>query len=520
MNSASELSFSVKAKDATVEASMSLRARYILGCFHERHVPLTPDLAEALAALETARRPSSDRHWGAAFEAMGQTLGMAGRFGHSQALMKAPANFHTQIAEPLLRRAAAGLGAIVLLGTADWYPDSGGRRDYATYCRQIEARLGQLMQDPGLMGAGFWAAAGLALLMGARGRTTVGGVLPDPERAKLLYGVEPAFPPQIRREFRDLKPRSRSDRDRSGIRPREGGVQGVIQTTRVEDFGDAALSEFLQPRAVLLNKLLHEGYLVRHRPPKRRPRRDVLAVAVCSDGLGGGRHGPLCAAAWADAALRGQIMLNAVALDQSDLVFMELHGREARLAHLDIETAAPLPAIHPLKLTGDPRRLALTRSGLAEPLVNRYGSLLPEEPSGNGHPNLPVPHHDLRDALTILRRARAGKDDLDPDQYGIRLVVDCVTGAGEALDFNTARLKRVHELGYANPHAIRYARIFLPDDLRPGAGLLWQHGTDGQEEDRAEIAGAEDDPGPLEQLFGMLSMWMLQSLREVLDGAT
>jgi len=496
------------------QTRQSDRARHLLACFHERHVPLTPRLAEALAGLEAARRPSAAQVWGAAFTPMGQVLGMPGRFGHSPAVIKDAALFHTRVAEPLLRRAASMVGRVVLLGPATWTAD-GTAPDYDGYCRRIEALMTRLLHEPEEMGEGFWAAAGLALMASARslpGRLC--DAMPEPMRARLLFSLDPAFPPEGRNTFRDRRPKSRSDRDRSGTRPKEGGVKGVTQTTRVEDFGDAALSEYMQPREILMNKLLHEGYLMRHRPPKRTPRRDLLVMAVHHDGGARPDIGALFAGAFADAALRGQILLTAMNMMQSDLVFAGIAGGQARLAHHDIETAPPLPTINPLSLSGDPRRLALTRSGLAGPLADRRLAALPRPTEGDA-----TAPQDLRAALEHLRHASPARADLDPDLYASRLVIECLTQdapEGER-DFLSARSVLSHELGYGQADAIRLARITLPARIAAGETLVWQHGKTGTE--RQEVTVPEEDETALNQVFGALSLWMLQSMREVLDDA-
>lgn len=491
------------------------RAHYLLSCFHERHVPLTPTLARALAGIETARRPSAHLPWGGVFAPMGKVLGMAGRFGHSPAVMADPGLFHTQVAEPLLRRAGSVIGSVVLLGPANWSPLPAGAPDYASYCRRIETALAQLILDPAEMGEGFWAGAGLTLLSAARGkartRTRPGcDAPPDPRIAKLIFALDPAFAVATQRDFRDPHPKSRSERDRAGTRPKEGGVKGVIQTTRFEDFGDAALSEFMQPRAVQMNKLMHEGYLMRHRPPKRTPRRDLLVMVVRpQSGLTAGDNDALYAAAWADSALRSQILLDAMAMRHSDLVFAGLFGGQARLAHHDVETAPPLPAIHPLALAGVPRRLALTRSGLAKPLMARTGADLPRK---NADPDTPLP--ELRAALDLLRR---GRTDLDPDLYARRLVIECLTDTDPEAAREVAQARSVWaaSLGYAAPGAIRLARIMLPARLTAGAMASWSHGPRGDVQDKLTIP--EDDDSALAQVFGAVSLWMLQTIREALD---
>ena len=54
--------------------------------FHERHLPLTPGLAAALARLMQARRPDAERPWGNGFRLFGRFGGRNGRFLHQSRL--------------------------------------------------------------------------------------------------------------------------------------------------------------------------------------------------------------------------------------------------------------------------------------------------------------------------------------------------------------------------------------------------------------------------------------------------
>jgi hypothetical protein len=388
-------------EDALRGAQAGPRARALLAAFHERHLPLTPRLALGLALLEGGGRPLAAPHWGAAFARMGEVLGMPGEVGQGAFWAAAADLFPEAVAEPVLRRAAAAVGLVMLFGAAGLGPVQDAPDAWAL---RIEAAVGRLLGDTAAMGRGFWIDAGIALhgraIQRLRARGTVplppgGGlpVRPDPVLARLLLDLDPEFPPDAAPRRREVRALVRSETLRAGQRPREGGVEGIRLTRQPEDFADATLSELVLPHDVVVVKLLEEGFLVRHRPPLREPRRDLLVLGLTDAREPGPEGRALAKAGWADAVLRLQLILARMGRIACDFACAEALEGGVRAAALG--PPAPLPAgVDPMRLAGDARRRLVMRSGLLPGLVDRQAPL----------PPAPLPQ-DPAACLAVLERA-------------------------------------------------------------------------------------------------------------------
>ncbi len=310
-------------------------AAHLRASFAQRHVALPAGMADGLARFLAARQPLLDPFWGRAFTCMARALDVSGAVV-SQSLVKGVLDrFLVVVAEPVLRRAAQAAGMLPLAAAAAPAVDARWDGAEAAIRRQAEAALA----DPQVMGRPFWVHAALdihlAALRAARQRTRHGappapGPETDPALAALVFLHPPRFDEAQLRERHRRRARQVSAHRRAGVRPKEGGVAGIRQSHSFEDLPDSLFSELIQPRALLANKLLHEGLLVRHRPPRRNPRRDLLAVTALLADPGDGM-GLLAKAAWADAAIRLRVALHQMGLGNSDLVWAPAAGAAAHL---------------------------------------------------------------------------------------------------------------------------------------------------------------------------------------------
>jgi len=350
------------------------RAAALMAAFAERHVPLPPKLARALAALEEAPVPAASPVWGQAFLRAGEAVGMARVIGGTQFWAGAVAAFRKVVAEPVLRRAAVACGTAQLCGEADLAAGEGAlETDWAA---RFEVEVARLLTDGDRMGQGFWAETavrlhGAALLQAERRAGQIGRqlgrpqVMPEQEPllCRLMFEAEPDFPESFRLRRRRQRSRSVSDRKRSGIRPKEGGVAGIRVTTQLEDLPDAMLSELILPPELIANRLLHEGVLVRHRPPFRQPKRDLLSFCLC-DRQARDPASAVAKAAWADAAIRLQIWLAQAGLAKSDLIWAEQVPIGLNADVIRVETAPEQKRLDPTRMEGLFRRRRLFEAGL------------------------------------------------------------------------------------------------------------------------------------------------------------
>lgn len=373
----------IGAADARTADAVPAAARHLREAFAERHVPLPLSLARSLAQMMPERQPAHAPFWGRAFARMAQALDVTGA-SSSQAMIRSVMDrFLLVVAEPILRRAARMAGVLPLSGTgADPHDARGWPLPWQEAEARVIAHADSALADVAVMGAAFWVHAALdlhlAALIETRARARVGGspgtgydagpgrqassnTECDPQFAALVFLHPPRFDPRQRDEALRRKGKSLSAWRRSGIRPKEGGVAGIRQSRSPEDLPDSLFSELILPRTLLVNKLLHEGLLVRHRPPRREPRRDLLALTL-SQALPEDGMGLLVKAAWADAAIRLRVALHQIGLGNSDLVWSETAERPAAMSCVVDEPGVDL--LPPLSIDGKVRADMLLRTGL------------------------------------------------------------------------------------------------------------------------------------------------------------
>lgn len=528
--------------DARPSTAISGRARTLLEAFAERHVALTPRLATALADLEAAQTPAEEAVWGRAFRHAGQSVGQADIVGRTRFWRHAVRDFHCLVAEPVLRRAMTQVPALALVGAAD-LPRRQDRASAGDWMVTYEAVVDDLLDGFDAMGRGFWietavrlqaAAWASAQSRGASGRRRAAlfGSHPeiDPVTCRSLYEIDPVFPDAFQLKTRELKALQKSERKRGGIRPKEGGVSGIRTSTVLDDLPDGLVSEFLLPRQLVLDRLLHEGLLVRHRPPFRQPKRDVLVMGL-TDRRADGPGGAILKAAWADAAIRLQILMSRIGLPQSDLIWAEARATGLAADVLRVEDlSGGGTGLDPMLLRGAHRAARLYGSGLMPGFLDTLGASDPIPDDALAYPDL-VPHlarAGLR-RLRLRRRIAGGHlgpgEDIDhrPSDYARRLVFVVLPAGSETAraadtDWTTVRtrlaatLTRVteehtHVVALVPPASVRRAQPFAAfGDMLPGGRVEHAAPADGS----AENAMAE--------LAGGLSAAMMTAVMGVLDG--
>ena len=302
---------------------------------HERHIGISPDLARELASVS---RGSGGSVWDAALDQMSAVL-VAGEAhaGRTAALWRAMPLFAltSRLAAPLLQRACESVGITVLFGRLALRDSRApfDQSDYSGYVKDLRAAAVDLIDGSGGMGTPFWRDCAESLFGAAArlgGREVAPGPLGFPagmsdiDRILLTFlsELKPVFTGIGRRPSLLRRRMVRSEAERIGTRPKEGGVSGVRFSHSADDFDTMLLSEFLSPKALMADKLLNQGFLVRHRPPIQRPRWDALIVGIVphSDCCDSDR---LVKAAWIDAAFRTAIILKRSGFGRSELRWIE-----------------------------------------------------------------------------------------------------------------------------------------------------------------------------------------------------
>jgi len=499
---------------------LSVGAMRLRDAFAQRHVPLPGALASMLERFLASRQPLLDPFWGRAFGCMAKSLGISGAVGGQSLMLNAMQRFPLIVAEPVLRHAARRTGLLPLVGNGV-EPVEPEEFQNAQASLQLAAQAA--LTDPEVMGRPFWVHAALDLLQEAhrqataRARTNTAAAPGecDPALAALIFLHPPRFDLTRQHERPRRKARQVSAYRRAGIRPKEGGVAGIRQSRSLEDLPDGLFSEMIQPRMLLANKLLHEGLLVRHRPPRRDPRRDLLAVSLQmadrDDGMG-----LLVKAAWADAAIRLRVALSQMGLANSDLVWSQ-QGRDATV--LDCQLSEPgLDKLPPLMIDGRVRADMLMRS-----LFPAF-AVLPERMAP------PVPWADPASAqAAMLRLWRTGLAPLaasrrrDPAvlaaDYGRRMVMLCRPGPRQP-DWNELRAEISSTLGRGLGGKAHIAFLTWRGGATEQAPELLGF-ADGGKELHLTLPQPSDEPRDeaLAEFMGALVLWMMDVTLEALDVA-
>lgn len=487
---------------------LSPAARHLRDAFAQRHVPLPGPLAESLALFLESRQPLRDPVWGRAYACMARALDLPGALGSQMLLAGARDRFVQLVCEPVLRHAAAVTGVLPLAA-------SGGSPDPGAESR-VAAVAGTALESVAVMGRAFWVHAGLDLLRAAQSearRRSAGRrrkAVPAPEAetdaalAALVFLHPPCFAPDLLREKARRKARHVSANRRSGIRPKEGGVAGIRQSGSLEDMADSLFSELMMPKALFANKLLHEGLLVRHRPPRRDPKRDLLAVTLMDAGPDDGMA-LLVKAAWADAAIRLRVALRQMGLMRSDLLWSQTGGQVATLGCTG--DADPTDQVAPLAIAGRVRADMLLRGGLFPGLA-----ALPPRGAAVPRPDL------LRAGITGLAAGQGRDPGALTGDYGMRLLLAAGPHAGRrAPDWSLARAELMAALvpamgGRSHLACLTWSRL---SDTAPD--LLCRR--DGADDLRLALpaTGQADSDAQLGAFMGHLVDWLMTATLEALD---
>jgi hypothetical protein len=511
------------------------RAERLFVAFNERHIALTPALAQHLASLELATIPAHDPFWGRAFRRAGEAIGLGQIIGGSAFWAGALPQFPMMIAEPVLRAAASKLKRTHLFGAAVLGDPFG----FSEVTTALERGVSQALDDMEVMGRGFWVTAAIALYGAATvaslaraGRSADLDALhtlppePDPVLCRLLFEAEPIFP-EDQQHLRRRRVRQRAAlRKRSGVRPKEGGVAGIRMSTLQEDFPDAVMSELILPEEMLADRLLHEGLIVRYRPPLREPKRDLLSF--CMNGTETSAGAALAKAAWADASLRLQFLLGQIGLERSDLIWATAQGPGLAASVLRADGIKPAASLDPMALAGHARAEMLVRSGL----FPGFSDTLPRYPNPALRPSdftETLPHL----AAHALRRMREVALSTAPPRKGVRpepprpadysrhlaiafLPASSPEGRRAVQDWSGFRVELQASLSSQTRKRAQCAALCWPDTIERGQ-VFQCFGDSAQASVDIAVPDSENPMEAVQRMLGLLSGWIIDVTLEAVN---
>lgn len=503
------------------------RAAALFNLLQDRHLPMTPWLATSLAEFEQSTFPANDQYWGRAYQLASSEIGLGGKMGNTPAWRDLFPTFLQAVIEPILRAVALQAGRVVLstYGTvAD--PDQQQVMDIAG--RKTEDAVDAALTKRDVMGQAFWIGAGVALLAAfrklpvGRGPMRQGSMaglppLPDLRFSQLVYGVEPALEEDRLWQKNTQRTAAKSKRIRVGIRPREGGVTGVLHTRRDSDLGDALTSAFVLPEEIRLIKLLEEGFMITHRPPHRRPDRDLLSMTIQTRQVAGLGAAALAKAAWVDATMRLRILLANLGMSKSEIGYGNMQPTGTIAAALTVDGQQPKGRFHILALKGQLRANSISTSTLVPEIFetiaapNRHNA---EKRSPEIAATQRVRAACAMQAAATLTARRSGPQPkqqmTDYARVCLVEIAPMVVRGNETVvvDWRSDRRNAARTYGIEDVRDAFLGRILCPPDIKEGSTFVLCS-DDGLEESKISVPQESESSEAIAKTIGALSGWFI-----------
>jgi hypothetical protein len=278
-------------------------AEAVLWTLQDAHIGITPSLAYELARFFKEPHIVEQGVWAGIFRALQDVLPRTD--GSGLVAGANPVYTVLKIVKPLVRNACARLGKTCLLAD-DEIRSSVTAHEYAQYDQALARELKRSTEN-GVASRLFWTEHGnvVASFSDPMSGTATRASAPEMDRVGLamLLGLPADTAVTTRIPNRPPAP-AFIPKNRPTRGAVEGGVQGVRHTRREADFGSMVLTEFLNPRELLVERLLNSGYVIHERRPRRERQRDVLIAGILPPDLSGRINASFVKACWLDAMAR------------------------------------------------------------------------------------------------------------------------------------------------------------------------------------------------------------------------
>jgi hypothetical protein len=306
-------------------------AKTILQFMHDRHVGITPLLAAELAQILEINRREVPK--GNAWTPILFRLNDAITF-HEQSTIRLrygllPSNvpFYSivRLALPLVYEACRQLGKCYLFSADNISDKRLSLESYEKYANDLKTQLHKITVSDNKLTEIFWKDRAFSIHSQSLIRKNKPDQnIPDVDSvglAMLLY-LEPELNTR-HQQTRPLRPRTTLSQFSSKEHRNEGGIDGVHRTSREADMGGILLSEFMQPKPLLLDRLLNTGFFVHRRPPHRDKPRHVLLAALMPWEVKRHLSGHLARASWIDCMAQFAVHLQRTHLTHSEFIWLE-----------------------------------------------------------------------------------------------------------------------------------------------------------------------------------------------------
>ena len=256
----------------------------ILRTMHNRHIGITPQLAAGLAPLIIDAYASRQGRsaWHDVLKRL-QRETSDPLFSFGVIFSAVPAYSVIRLAMPILEEACQRIN-LCLLFCQDNIENDVTPEVYNQYSRDLEDEIKRMAGNKEDSLQLFWADRAMSLaVLSRRGNFPGPGASGLPETDPMALGLLLRLNPVLSQNP-PLSGHSRQLTDplkhREASRLKEGGFSGIQVTRRPEDMEDILLSEFVNPPAVLADRLVNNGFLSLRRQTRREQWRDVLIAGL------------------------------------------------------------------------------------------------------------------------------------------------------------------------------------------------------------------------------------------------
>lgn len=313
-------------------------AQAMVTTFHNRHVGITPHLAATLAPilLDPAQQARAAAPWDAVIERLLNELlatdhtelwrtdsRQRPRFGllfHAN-----PSYSALRIILPIVLEACRQLGLCYLF-CADEVPATVTQDAYIAYTDALAEQIRTLAVTRDTLFQMFWQERSITLSTLSQqtreaGASTLSLPEMDPAALRLLQQLNPTL--STTRQAKKLPRLVTPLKRQRSLTRKEGGVDGIRVTRRMDDINNILMSELMNPDLILADRILNTGYLAIERPPERVKLRDVLIAALLPVDVQQGLQADFLKACWFDCLMQLSVLLRQHQLHKSEFRWIE-----------------------------------------------------------------------------------------------------------------------------------------------------------------------------------------------------
>jgi hypothetical protein len=301
---------------------------------HNRHIGITPELAAQLAPLilEPTAALRAEGPWAHVLARLTKELDVrqqqpsaSRQQGFGLLFSAIPPYSVIRLAMPIVDEACQRTGLCCLFCEDEI--DGVSEQDYRKYSENLSAEIKRMAAQEDDFFQIFWKERALTLASYSRrpgtwGEPATGLPETDPSASGILLRLNPrtAMPKPL---SHPPKPMTSPLKHKESLKSRVGGFSGIWVTRQPEEMENILMSEFMNPRLLLADRLVNSGYLALKRKPRHERLRDVLIAGLMPHEVKPKLNADFIKACWFDFITRFGLMLVRHRLIRSEFRWLE-----------------------------------------------------------------------------------------------------------------------------------------------------------------------------------------------------